>query len=190
MGPCLPQGRISITCAILVSSNHWNYKYILMLLEINSVCQKLITGPYDQWQQSFHWLLLHSENLWYAKTLAQTYIIMPYNHIPVTLTFAQNQSIPVMLPASAINSSLSSAVKMRQSIGSALVQIMACHLFRAKPLSKPMQCHCQLHCQEQISVKFDSELYHINSRKCISKRRYVTVAAILSRGRWVSSQFI
>ena len=36
-----------------------------------------------------------------------------------------------------INSSPPSAAYMRQRIGSALVQIMACHLFCAKPLSKP-----------------------------------------------------
>ena len=34
-----------------------------------------------------------------------------------------------------INSSLTSAVYMRQRIGSALVQIMACRPFGAKPLS-------------------------------------------------------
>ena len=33
---------------------------------------------------------------------------------------------------------------MRQSIGSALVQIMACRLFGAKPLSKPILGYCQL----------------------------------------------
>ena len=37
-----------------------------------------------------------------------------------------------------------SAAYMRQWIGSALVQIMACRLFGAKPLSKPMLCYCLL----------------------------------------------
>ena len=36
------------------------------------------------------------------------------------------------------NSSPTSAAYMRQWIGTALVQIMACHLFSAKPLSKSM----------------------------------------------------
>ena len=31
---------------------------------------------------------------------------------------------------------------------------MACRLFGAKPLSKPMLGFCQLHPEEQISVKF------------------------------------
>ena len=37
-----------------------------------------------------------------------------------------------------------SAAYMRQWIGPALVQIMACRLFGAKPLSKPMLDYCQL----------------------------------------------
>ena len=37
-----------------------------------------------------------------------------------------------------LNSSLPSAAYMHQGIGSALVQIVACHLFGAKPLSIPM----------------------------------------------------
>ena len=43
-----------------------------------------------------------------------------------------------------INSFLPSAAYMRQWIGSALVQIMACRLFGAKPLSKKMLRFCQL----------------------------------------------
>ena len=43
-----------------------------------------------------------------------------------------------MLSEDTLNSSPSSAAYMRQWIGSALVQIMACRLFGAKPLSKPM----------------------------------------------------
>ena len=43
-----------------------------------------------------------------------------------------------------INSSPPSAAYIRQWIGSALVQIIACPLFGAKPLSKPKLCYCQL----------------------------------------------
>ena len=43
-----------------------------------------------------------------------------------------------------VNSSPPSAAYMRQWIGSALVQKMACRLFGAKPLSKPMLGHFQL----------------------------------------------
>ena len=58
---------------------------------------------------------------------------------------------------------------MHQWIGSALLQIMACRLFGAKPLSEPMLAYCQLDSWEQISVK--SEFYHFHSRKCIWKCR-------------------
>ena len=44
---------------------------------------------------------------------------------------------------SSLNSSPLSATYMCQWIGSALVQIMACRLFSAKPLSKPMLGYCQ-----------------------------------------------
>ena len=42
------------------------------------------------------------------------------------------------------SSSPPSAAYMRQSIRSTVVQIMACRLFGAKPLSKPMLGYCQL----------------------------------------------
>ena len=42
------------------------------------------------------------------------------------------------------NSFPPSAAYMRQRIGSSLVQIMACHLFGTKPLSKPKLGYCQL----------------------------------------------
>ena len=66
-----------------------------------------------------------------------------------------------------INSSPRSAAYMRQGVGSALVQVMDCHLFRAKPLQKPMLTYCQLDSREQIPVKFELEIYHFHSRKCI-----------------------
>ena len=44
-----------------------------------------------------------------------------------------------------LNSSPPRAAYMRQWIGSALVQIMACRLFSAKPVSKPVLDYYQLH---------------------------------------------
>ena len=68
-------------------------------------------------------------------------------------------------------SSPRSAAYIRQWIVSALVQIMACRLFGAKPSSKPVLGYHQLDHQEQNSVQFESEFYHFNSRKFIWKRR-------------------
>ena len=53
-----------------------------------------------------------------------------------------------------LNSSPPSATYMRQLVGSTLVQIMACRLFGAKPLSQPMLRYCQLDPWEQTLVKF------------------------------------
>ena len=66
-----------------------------------------------------------------------------------------------------VNSSPPSATYMHQWTGSALVQVMACHLFGAKPLPELMLPYCQLHSWQQISVKFKSEFYHFHSRNCI-----------------------
>ena len=81
-------------------------------------------------------------------------------------------------PLLSLNSSPPSAAYMRQWIGSALVQIMACRLCGAKPLSKPTLGYCQLDRQEQTSVEFSVKNMHIK----MSSARMV---AILSRGRWV-----
>ena len=56
---------------------------------------------------------------------------------------------------------------MRQQTESALVQIMACRLFGAKPLPEPLLTYCQLDSQEQTSVKFESQNKTFHSRKCI-----------------------
>ena len=53
-----------------------------------------------------------------------------------------------------INSSPPSAGYVRRRIGPVLIQVMACRLFGAKPLSKTMQDYCQLDADEQTSVKF------------------------------------
>ena len=58
---------------------------------------------------------------------------------------------------------------MRRRTGSALVQVMACRLFGARPLTEPMLAYCQLDSWEQISVKFEKEFYNFHSRKCIWK---------------------
>ena len=77
---------------------------------------------------------------------------------------------------------------MRQWIGSALVQIMACGLFGAKPLPKPMLGYCQLDPQEQISVKFESNYKALHSRKCIWKYRLRNGAHFV-QGWWVNLCF-
>ena len=79
-----------------------------------------------------------------------------------------------------------SVAYMRQWTVSALVQVMACRLFGAKPLPEPMLFYWQLDSWEQISVKFESRFYHFCSRKCIWKCCLPKMMAILSRGGWVN----
>ena len=70
-----------------------------------------------------------------------------------------------------INSSPPSAAYMHQWFGSVLVQIMACYLFVAKPLSKPILGYCQLNHEKQTSVKFWSKYksFHSSENSCIWK---------------------
>ena len=56
-----------------------------------------------------------------------------------------------------INLSLPSAAHMCQWTRSALVHVMACHLFSTKPLPEPTLIYCQLDPQEQTSVQFKSK---------------------------------
>ena len=73
-------------------------------------------------------------------------ILMINHSSDIKLTVAQS--------CLAINSSPPRATYVCQWTGSALVQIMACHLFGTKPLSKPKLSICQLDTYEQTSVKF------------------------------------
>ena len=57
-----------------------------------------------------------------------------------------------------INSSPPSAAYMHQLIGSASVQIMACRLFGAKQLSKPMLGYCHLDPYNKLQWKFNQNV--------------------------------
>ena len=69
---------------------------------------------------------------------------------------------------------------MRQYNIATLVQIMACRLFGAKPLSPPMVSCCQLDPKEHISVKFHLKFKSFNSRKCTWKCRLQNGGHIVS----------
>ena len=84
-----------------------------------------------------------------------------------------------------VNSSPPSAPYMHQWTGSALIQVMACRLFGAKPLPEPLLAYCQLDSWKQISLEFESEFYHFNSEKVHLNLSSAEMAAILSWGRWV-----
>ena len=68
-----------------------------------------------------------------------------------------------------INFSPHRVAYMSQWTGSSLVQVIACHLFGAKPLPESMLTDCQPYCWKQVSLQFEFELYHFRTRKCISK---------------------
>ena len=53
---------------------------------------------------------------------------------------------------------------MHQWTGSSLVQVMACSLYKAKPLSKPMLIYSKMDPQGQISVRFESKLKMVSTK--------------------------
>ena len=80
-----------------------------------------------------------------------------------------------------INSYPPNVTYMRQWIGWVLVQIMACRLFGAKPLSKPMLGYGQLDPWGQTSLKFQS-IYIISIHENVFQNIVCGMTAILSRG--------
>ena len=83
-----------------------------------------------------------------------------------------------------MNSSRPSVTYMRQWIGSALVQIVACRLFGAKPLSKPMLVIVNWTLTNKLQWNFNQNtklFIHENA----SQNIVCEMTANLSRGRWV-----
>ena len=83
------------------------------------------------------------------------------------------------------NSSPPSAAYMRLWYGSTLVQIMACRLDDANPLSEPMLTHCQLEPQEHFSKKFYLKSIYFYKKNAF-EHVGCEMAAILSRERRVN----
>ena len=65
--------------------------------------------------------------------------------------------LTVLIQLISLNSSLPGAAYMRWWTGSALVQVMVCYLFTAKPLPERMLTYCQLDTKEQMPLKFKSK---------------------------------
>ena len=70
----------------------------------------------------------------------------------------------------------------RQWTGSSLVQVMACHLFGAKPLPETMLIYRQLDSWEHMSEKLESDFKKIHLKMSSAK-----MATILSRARCVKA---
>ena len=83
------------------------------------------------------------------------------------------------------NSSPPSATYLRQWTDSVLVQIMACRLFGAKPLSEPMLDYSQLNPRNKLQWNFNQNTIFFIDGNAFQKVA-CEMAAILSRGRWVT----
>ena len=75
---------------------------------------------------------------------------------------------------------------MCQWTGPALVQVIACRLFGAKPLPEPMLPYCRLDTREQTSMKFESKYKSFHSWNCMWKCRLRNGGHFV-QGRWVNN---
>ena len=82
-----------------------------------------------------------------------------------------------------------SASYMPQWIGLALIQIMACRLFGAMPLSEPMLEFCELDPWEQISVKSYSKFIHFHSQN-VFENVVSEMAAVVACGKSCSDHYV
>ena len=118
---CCPKWSFSLT----LSEIPWRFSSILPNVKISLRLCKI------PWQfpdlEKFYFFLTFPWQLWTLE--------LGYYTFKNTVTASRDQWV---------NSSPPSAAYMRQWIGAALVQIMVCHLFGAKPLSKPMMGYYQL----------------------------------------------
>ena len=76
---------------------------------------------------------------------------------------------------------------MCQRTGSALVQVMACRSFGAKPLPEPMLKYCQLDPWKHTSVKFESK-YKTSIHENVSELSSAKLRPFLSRGNELSNE--
>ena len=130
--------------------------------------------------------------LWVFFSIPETTI--HYSFLPAPLQWRHmshiisKSSVTRLLLQKLVNSFPPSAAYMRQSIGKALVQIMAFRLFGAKPLSEPTLGYCHywiLMNNLQWNFNQYTKLFiHENASEDI----LCEVVAILSRGRWVNQQ--
>ena len=111
---------------------------------------------------AFNWIL--SEDVW----------LMMGRHWFRSMTWCRTDDKPLF------SSSLPCAAYMRQWIGSAWVQIMACRLFGTKPLAKPMLDYCQLNPQEK-TVKFNQNT-KVFIHENVSENIVCEIAAIFLGG--------
>ena len=79
---------------------------------------------------------------------------------------------------------------MRQWIRSALVQIMACRLFGAKPLTKPVLGYCQFWLLGTNFIEIWIKIQNFSFAKNASENIVCKMAAILSRGRRVNDLLV
>ena len=96
-------------------------------------------------------IFAHMNMFWKYNTNIYTYISIDtkeqwFTHEKSIIFYITNISSQwqVCSPGICFNPSPPRATYIRQGTGSALIQIMACRLFWAKPLSQPMLVYCQL----------------------------------------------
>ena len=136
----------------------WWYRFESTLAQVMTCCLMAQSHHLNQWWPSivrFYDIHLRAISYRVAKLSFST-----TSWKIITATCPRGQSV---------NSSPPSAEYMHQWTRSTLVQVMACHLFSAKPLPEPMLTYSQLDPKEQTSVKFELKHTTFHSWKCNRK---------------------
>ena len=105
--------------------------YPLSTEQYSSISSTVMTESYDK----SNWVKYESLTFHSGLTL---------RHKTIKCNTDVNHIISCQGKAKHVNSSPTSAAYMRQWTAKTLLQVMACHLFGAKPLPEPMMTCCQL----------------------------------------------
>ena len=119
-----------------ICPNVWKVRISLYFKPITWIKKEILTVHADYYRFG-HLLDLSTIHISII-TLSWTFVLL------ITLIHISWFRNRKLVDRTCINLSPPSAAYVCQWIGSALVQIMACRLFGAKPLSKPMLGYCQL----------------------------------------------
>ena len=138
----------------------WSYQLTMISVAVTTLTLKrlghffqnviLFSNLAHQKCNIFVWKWFNTMNVWSPLWILMAWCFSTRASVTTVLT-----THPCVSRCLRVNSSPPSAAYMRQCIGSALVQIMACHLFGTKPLSKPMLGYCHPKLRNKLQWNFN-----------------------------------
>ena len=148
--------------SISIDQSFWNLTQSMIVMAVTctkfpndwATENKLLKN--EMWWDWLSWWFLERYAIYYNSPISRSLSVDYY-----TSQYFQSVNFPW------VNSATPSDAYMHQWTGPALLQIMACGLDGAQPLSEPMLTYCQLDPKQHISMKFYLKFKYFHSRKCI-----------------------